>query len=162
MAFDFNILITTRTLDDFKKWLYLRNKGYSAMTDEEKAEWNSGTMKGSYNISDLNRVGEALNYLRDALALASYIPPLVFTAKTNWTTDDIPTAEDFSYYINAVSVIREALAQFATTPPTPADTGGLDFNEANDIEKILIDVNILLNNMLAARYYAGEIFAGEV
>lgn len=157
-----NALITDRTAADVSHWLTLRNKGYSRMTEAERAEWDAGNMKGAYNVSDLNRVGEALNYLRGRLADASYMSRSAFVAKTDWTPADIPKAKDISRYLGYVSAIREALAQHATTPAAPAYTGGLDYNEANNIEKILIDVDRLITNMLAARYYCGELYGGEV
>lgn len=133
------------------------------MTDAERAEWLAGKMKGAYNKDDLNRVGQCLNYLRDRLADAGYMSySTTFTAKTNWTISSIPTAEDLTYYLRCVLTIREAMSQFEDTPPAPADTGALNYTEANNIEKILIDVETLINNMLAARYYCGDIFAGEI
>lgn len=163
MSFDFNSLITDRTQADFERWRYLRDKGFENMTDTERSEWLSGDLKGSYHSTDLNRVGKALNYLRDRLADASYITyPIDFIARTNWTVTSIPTAEDLTYYLKCVANIRGAMAQFQTTPPAPTDTGALNIDEANNIEKILIDVETLINNMLAARFYTADVFAGEL
>ena len=163
MSFDFKTLITDRTKADYEHWEYLRNKGFENMTVIERAEWLTGNMKGSYNKSDLNRVGEALNYLRDRLATAGYISYSTnFTAKTNWTIASIPTSEELTHYLKCVSNVREAMAQFESTPPSPIDTGALNIDEANNIEKILIDVETLINNMLAARHYSGDVFAGEI
>ena len=163
MAFDFSTLVTDRTKADLQRWQALRNKGFENMTAEERAEWLAGNMKGSYNKGDLNRVGEALNYLHDRLKEAGYITyPLTFEAKTNWTIASIPTADDLTYYLKCVSNVRTALTLFATTPPAPIDTGALTIEEANNIEKILIDVETLINNMIAAQYYSGEVYAGEI
>ena len=157
-----NALVTDRTAADLARWLDLRNKGYAKMTEAERAEWDAGNMKGAYNVSDLNRVGAALNYLRDRLAEASYMSQVAFVAKTGWAVTDIPTASNLSDYLRYVAAIREALAQFATTPATPTNTGGLDYQEANDIEKILVDVDQLITNMLTARYFCAELYSGEV
>lgn len=163
MVFDFSTLITDRTDADFRHWEYLRDKGFDNMTDAERSEWLSGKLKGSYHSSDLNRVGEALNYLCGRLTDAGYMTyATTFTAKTNWTIASIPTAEDLTYYLKSVFYIREAMAQFESTPPAPIDTGGLNVEEANNIEKILIDIEILINNMLAARFYSSDIYAGEI
>lgn len=163
MAFDFSTLVTDRTKADFQRWEYLRNKGFANMTAEERTEWLAGNMKGAYNKGDLNRVGEALNYLHDRLNAAGYITyPLTFKAKTNWTVTSIPTADDLTYYLKCVSSVRAALTLFATTPPAPTDTGALNIEEANNIEKILIDVEMLINNMIAAQYYSNDIFSGEI
>lgn len=156
-------LITDRTHADYELFEHLRNKGYANMTAEEKMYWDSGTMKGAYNKGDLNRVGEYLNYLHNRLKDAGYIThKTTFTAKTNWTITSIPTAADLTYYLFCVSSIRGALSVWKSTPPAPADTGALSIEEANNIEKIMIDVETLINNMLAARLYCGDIYAGEI
>lgn len=163
MAFDFSTLITDRTAADLKHWEYLRDKGFANMTEPEKAEWLAGNLKGSYHSADLNRVGAALNYLRDRLNEAGYMSyQTTFTAKTNWTAASIPTAAELTHYLKCVSIIREAMAQYETTPPVPIDTGALNIDEANNIEKILIDVETLINNMLNARFFCGEVYAGEI
>ena len=157
-----NNLIYDRTLADVKRFEELRNKGYSNMTAEEQAEWDAGKMKGAYNVGDLNRVGAALNYVRDCLALAGYIAADAFTARENWTFADIPTAAELSYYINCVEMIRKVMATYSTTPGTPEQTGGLDYIDANNIEKILFDVDELITKMLAVRHFCGELYCGEV
>lgn len=155
-------LVYDRTYDDVLRWLELRNKGYAKMTEAERAEWDAANMKGAYNTSDLNRVGLALNYVRDRLATASYVAPDVFYAKMDWEETDIPTRAEFTAYLRYVAIIRDAMAQYRTTPKTPKDVGGLDYTEANAIEKILVDVDELITKMLEARYYCGELFSGEI
>ena len=157
----FDSLITDRTYEDYIRWRDLRNKGWANMTAAEKAEWKAD-MKGAYNASDLNRVGGVLNYLRDKLRDAGYLGGNEFTAIVNWTAGEIPTAEQFATYISAVATIRNAMSQKATTPPAPANVGSLDYQGANDIESILIDIEDLINKMLSARYYCGELYSGEI
>ena len=157
-----NTLITDRNYFDVLRWRTLRDKGYANMTDAERAEWDTAQMKGAYNPPyDMNRVGVALNYLRDRLADARYLEPTAFTAKVDWTAADIPTVEDLTKYLKCVSTIREAWARFSTTPAAPKNPARLDYQEANNIEKILVDVDQLLTNMLEARCYCGELFGGE-
>lgn len=154
-------LITDRTQADFERWRTLRDKGYEKMTAEERAEF-AGDMKGAYNVSDLNRVGGALNYVRDRLAAAGYLFGYEFETREDWEENEIPTGEQFTAYIKAVETIRAALSRKATTPQTPADVGGLDYNGANDIERILLDVEDQINKMLSARYYFNEVYSGEI
>ena len=155
-------LVTDRTYSDVLRWRTLRDKGYANMTDAERTEWDTAQMKGAYNPPyDMNRVGAALNYLRDRLADARYLEPDAFTAKTDWTAADVPTKEALTKYLKCVSTIRDALSQFPTTPAAPKNLARLDYQEANNIEKILLDVDRLLTNMLEARCYCGELFSGE-
>ena len=154
-------LITDRTLTDFNRWLYLRDKWYANMTASERAEWETD-MKGAYNASDLNRVGAVLNYLRDRLADAAYISNNAFKMRENWQKNEIPTAAEFSAYINAVAMIRNAMAQKRTTPPAPANNGSLDWQSANNIEQIMLDIDELITKMLSARHFCGDLFSGEI
>lgn len=154
-------LITDRTPQDLQRWKKLRDIGWDNMTDSERAEWESD-LKGAYNSSDLNRVGEIMNVLRDYLIDAGYLNGLEFLAKTDWLKQDIPTAEQFTNYINAIKTLRGALAVYKTTPPAPSSFNSLTIEEANSIEKILIDVYQLFPNMMLARNYCGEIFCGEI
>ena len=154
-------LITDRTQADFERWRTLRDKGFDNMTEEERAEF-SGDMKGAYNASDLNRVGAALNYLRDRLTAAGYLFQSSFSARENWAVGEIPTSEQFTYYLRAVETIRAAMSRKTTTPQTPADVGALDFQGANDIERILLDIEELINKMLAARHFFGDLYSGEI
>ena len=43
-----NSLVIDRTATDYARWLALRNKGYSNMTEDERSEWGAG-MKGAAN-----------------------------------------------------------------------------------------------------------------
>lgn len=154
--------ITDRTQYDVLKWRQLRDKGLSKMTDAERAEWFSGTMKGAYNVSDLNRVGLALNVIRDKLAAIGYVAPNAYTARQDWQTGDLLTAADLTYYLGCVDTVRRAIIQYKTTPPTPANTGALDYREANNIEKILLDINHIIDKLTAAFFYLGDLQCGEI
>lgn len=155
-------MVVDRTAADVEYWRSLQQKGYAAMTDDEKAAWNSGTMKGAYNASDLNRVGVALNYLREALAAEGYLSADLFAAKTDWAVTDIPTTKNLSEYLTYIAHIRGATKQLADTPPTPADTGTLNYNNANDIEKILVASEHMLHNIQNAWFFCSDLYCGEV
>lgn len=154
-------MITDRTPSDVLRWRELRDKGLDKMTPGELAEWEAG-MKGSYNVSDLNRVGSALAYLRSELIKAGYLTGIEFEPKTNWTEKDVPTREEYAKYIYSVSVIRNALARYKTTPSAPTMGSKLDFQGANDIEQILLDIDELLTKTNARPYYCGELYCGEI
>jgi hypothetical protein len=116
---------------------------------------------GFYNISDLNRVEEAFEYLRDKMN-NSYGFNLAIPTKTNWTNTDDVIHSDMERYRQNVAKIRDAIAMPVGTPQTPASMNKLTAKEANDIEKILQAVEVLLDNISAAWFYSGEIYSGEV
>lgn len=105
-------------------------------------------------------MGEAILYVADRLKAAGN--DIMVSPKTDWTREDIPTPAQMAHYLEQIQIIRDALAVYQTTPAVPADMEGLTHNEANDIEKILLDVDELITNMIAAYYYSGELYGGEV
>lgn len=155
-------LITDRTRADVDRASYLGGlwgpEGFTG-TAEELAEWLT-PLKGAYNAEDLNRVGSAVSYL--AGRLEGYGYAVAVSPKTDWTVGDEPTLSQLTAYLADVEALRGAIAVPGDTPRTPKDMAGLTYSEANDIERILKDLDLLLTNMAAAWYYSGEIYAGEV
>ena len=159
MSFDITTLITDRTESDVAYAKELSEKGLGGMSGEEKAEWLSG-LKGSYTASDMNRVGLAVDYLTSRLR--SYGISVATAPKMDWATDDAPTISQMRQYLADVEALRSAIAVLQTTPVVPPDMEGLTYTEANDIEKILTDIDRLITNMTAAWFYSGDIYSGEV
>lgn len=79
-----------------------------------------------------------------------------------WFEDDIPTSGMMAQYITNLSELRGQFVQAETTPSVPTKMDALTWTEANNIEKILEDVDALLTNISAAWFYIGDIFSGEV
>lgn len=153
-------LITDRTQADVDRVAALAGRvSAGTATDAERTEWSSD-LKGAYNASDLNRVGAAVAYVAGWLNVYGYA--VTVTAKQDWTGSDIPTAGQMAAYLRDVAALRGAIAVMASTPPTPDNANNLTWQEANDIEKILVDVDELLTHMAAAWFYSGELYAGEV
>lgn len=152
-------LITDRTQRDVDRVEELAEKGWAAMTEQERAEW-LGEMKGAYNASDMNRVGEAIAYVAGRFNGFGY--NIQVSPKTDWTVEDIPTASQMADYLSYVKALRNAVPVMDDTPAAPAEIYGRTHQEANDIEQILLDVDALISNIAAAWYYSGDLFAGEV
>lgn len=149
-------LITDRTADDAQKALNLSKLQWSEMSDAQKAEW-SGSLKGSYNASDLNRVENAVAYLAETLRLlrpklqdyaksldvgwdvffaGNYDPEdLNLETKTDWTKEDAPTAEAMERYLANVVTLRNALNY--ATDRLPSSMRNLTWQGANAIERAL-------------------------
>lgn len=79
-----------------------------------------------------------------------------------WTESDVPTASQMSQYITNINALRETVVVLSTTPATPESMELFDYIRANDIEKILVDINQLIINMAAAWFYSGDLYSGEV
>lgn len=186
-------LIFDRTQADVDRVYALKQKiltgGLTSLTAEEKAEYMGG-MRGAYNATDLNRVGQAVSYLADRFTdlpgeLETYreekgvaddelyhVPydpsTVVVSPKQNWTVADIPTNSQVQIYLNNLLVLRRQLVLPADAPMVPTSLNNLTFDTANQIEYLLWLVNAALveveNDLYGKIDRAAESFwyAGEV
>ena len=130
------------------------------ITNRTQADVDARNAKGTYNASDLNRVGAAVAYVAGRLlecGTSVYVSP-----KHDWSESDIPTVSQMEQYRSDIATLRDALDAMPTTPQVPATMNNLTLSEANAIEKILQDTSVLIFNMQAAWFYSNDIFAGEV
>ena len=130
------------------------------ITDRTQADVDARNGKGTYNASDLNRVAAAMNYVAGRLDSAGYDPHI--SPKTDWKDDDWVDPAAQAVYIGYLAELRSQFAMMQTTPPVPNDMEKLTYQEANDIEKILEDIDRLLANASQAWFYSGDIYASEV
>lgn len=152
-------LITDRTQADVDYAARLSAAGWDGMTEDERTAWTLG-LKGTYDYTDLNRVGNAVAYVAGRLTGAGYA--LNVNPKIDWTEDDTQRAADMASYLADISAIRNALIVPPAIPEVPDDMEGLTYEEANDIERILLAVDALITNMINAYFYSNEIVCGEV
>lgn len=115
---------------------------------------------GAYGKTDLNRVASAMAYLSQRFASAGYSVPV--SSPTDWANGDIPRKDDLNAYLEDLRRIRAALTAMDTTPAAPESMDYLTWAKANDIEKILVDVDDALGRLLLSPFYSGEIYSGEV
>ena len=152
-------LITDRTAQDVDRVKILAAKAWQDMTAEERAEWLS-PMRGAYNYTDMNRVGEAVAYVAGRLMEFGYLS-FVPSARV-WSAEDIPTESDLFQYFGNVSILRQAITVWESTPVAPGSINGFGANEANALEQILADVDQILTRISQAWFYSGDLYAAEV
>lgn len=118
----------------------------------------NGSAKGGYDYTDMNRVTQALEDLDSRIKAAGYssgyVPVMVNhldgTVSTQWMEDDEDIrADKIEAYRANVERIRNALAVLASTPQAPNDMENFRWSEANNMEKILFDLDALLSSMLS-------------
>ena len=161
-------LITDRTDADIGYYLTLRSKVMAGTATSDEIEEFWAGLKGAYNASDLNRVNAAVTYLsqeaKDILTdIAAYLAahgvsmdpvfqpydpsaanvslPVIDGTRTTWERPDIPTPEQAAQYLANVTTLKALLPLPADTPNVPSDLQNFLWNEANDIEEILVIVN---------------------
>ena len=156
-------LVYDRTQEDVDRVFALKNRilknGMSSLTTEEQTEYLSG-LRGAYNHTDMNRVGEAVKFLADRFTalpveLAAYreekgvaddsfyhVPynpaSVVVAPKRNWTVADVPTQAQVQTYLNNLAVLRRQLPLPEDTPAVPSTLNNLTYDTANDIEHLLV------------------------
>lgn len=133
------------------------------ITDRTQSDVSNGTEKGYYNTSDLNRVSEAMEYLVEQLWNNGYSVP-GYVKGPVWSVEDIPTPDQMEQYLTSVSSIRAVVNVLKPTPNTPDSMENLTYEEANNIEQILLDVETMLNAIVAVFPKSGQssAFAGNV
>lgn len=170
-------LVYDRTQADVDRVFTLKNKiltgGLDALTVEEKAEYMAG-MKGAYNYTDMNRVGQAVAYIANRMTsipneLAAYraekgvaddpiyhVPynpsSVVVSAKTNWAMGDTPTQSLATAYLNDLVILRQQLSLPADAPAVPPTLDGLTFSVANDMEYLLFVIDKTLTEVETELY----------
>ena len=138
------------------------------VTARTQADVDAGNAKGTYNASDLNRVWAAMNYVADRLRAAGYDPHI--SPKTDWKDEDWVTPASQAVYLSDLAELRKQFSMMKSTPEVPPRilaTGintndGLTHTWANNIEKILEDVDYLLTKSMQSRFFSGDLFSGEV
>lgn len=114
-------------------------------------------LRGCYSYIDFNRVESAVDNIYKRLNDIGF--DISITTKTNWKLGDNPTSE-LSRYLSNITELRSKLTLYATTPQAPDDFN--PYTKANDIEKILQDIDIVIEVIHNSWYYSGETFSAEL
>lgn len=125
---------------------------------EENKPFPSDNLRFSWDYRALNRTEEAMKYLNDMFVELGYYRNMKF--KYDWTNEEI-TPEDNERYIRNLKILRDYLTMESDTPLAPNTINGMSINRANDIEKILHDIDIVLERMTANFRYANDVYSGE-
>lgn len=123
----------------------------------------TGRVPGAtYDWTDMNRVAEAMEYVAERLRSCGWN---ITVNPRRFTSEDFPSEAVFEHYIKQIRKLHNTLTLFLTTPAVPGVSRGRPYmtvQEANDIEKILLDIEDMVRRTEAAYYYSGDVFAGEV
>lgn len=136
--------IYDRTEEDVITLRRLLDKGYKNFTDEEKELWNQ-SLKGAFNISDINRIENNIYILGLCLELN--------IDKKIYFETDIPLEADFQRIKDNLTNIKNNCPYSILIdhiPELPYNT----YEKINTIEKITYDIYNILSQQL--RYYCGN------
>ena len=127
------------------------------VTDRVKADADARNEKGTYDWRALNRVTEAMEDLHRRFTeygyATGYVPVRIVhrdgSVSGQWREDD----EDIRWsqleqYRTNVSSLRSTFEVLKDTPAVPGTMEGLTVDAANDIEKILVNINTVIERTL--------------
>lgn len=151
-------MIFNRTQEDVDKAKQIREekvKKFSTLSENEKTTLE----RGFFTVNTLNRIEQKQHELYAKLLEYGYDTGC--TNKTDWTSDDIVKENVYTRLLNNLNNLKKGFTYLKNGTETPKSM--LDFEKLNDVEKILYDIENLLNNMVNSWIYVcDEYFCGGV
>lgn len=154
MSFDASKLVLDRTQADVDYVTQLTERIRAGTASaEDLAAWNSATLKGAYNYTDLNRVCEAVEALYSLLQRHGY--KLIIRPQKSWTESEWPDEAAAQLYLDNIRELRMRL-NLNTTPAAPLTLQGLTPAQANAVEQILLDAEKALQASLQVKLHSAQ------
>lgn len=79
-----------------------------------------------------------------------------------WTKEDIPLPAEMAEHLARVQAVRNVFPSLPGLPEVPPDMDRLNFEEANDIERLLLQVDRAITAIPQSRVYSGEFTSGGI
>lgn len=158
-------MIFDRTQNDVDIAILLRNEkvkfdpitmqptNLDELTPTELATLN----KGTFNYTDLNRIETKQDELKNLFNEMGYWN----TPITNkvWNGTQIFDEAEFQRIIDNLNILRDAFFVYSNTPKTPPVS--YHFEDINALEKILYDLDVMINNVKSNYRECGTFESGE-
>lgn len=122
------------------------------ITDRTTQDVTTGTKKGFYNVSDVQRVNSYIEYLSDVLGLNLTV--------TGVSLGQALTRAQMDAILSNINAIRAAWYVADDTPMTPIAVNW-DYVKANNIEKILKALDEFYQSTQIDKLYSGTFRAGN-
>lgn len=113
--------------------------------------------RGMITINTLNRIEGKQEELKNLLVEIGYWNADV-SAKL-WVAEDIFNVDDFRRIINNINILRNAFFVYRGTPNTPPVS--YHYNDINALEKILHDIDVMINDVKSNYRECGAYECGE-
>lgn len=122
------------------------------ITDRTTQDVTTGTKKGFYNVSDIQRINSYIQYLSDVLGLNLTV--------TGVSLGQALTRAQMDAILSNINAIRAAWYVADDTPITPIAVNW-DYVKANNIEKILKALDEFYQSTQIDKLYSGTFRAGN-
>lgn len=149
-------MIFNRTQDDVDKGIRLRREKvqtFQELTDSEIETLEKATM----TINTLNRIEGKQEELKNLFNNMGYWNTP--TVNKVWATTQIFNAAEFQRILNNTNILREAFFVYKNTPSTPPVS--YHFEDINSLEKILFDLDVMINDVKSRYRQCGTFQSGE-
>lgn len=110
------------------------------------------TKKSYYNVDDLIRINDWIKLLSDYLGLGLKIE--------TYSLGQIITLDNINLILNNIQTLKDNWYVANDTPYTPI-ANGYNYKSANDVEKILSDLNDFKVSVESDFKYSGTFYSGE-
>lgn len=124
--------------------------------DRTETDLLNKTEKAYYNFNDLNRIESWCEYLANVLSNYNYF--VSFEVKTDWIYTDFPTEVEMERIRENVLSLKKAYYSFTNIPE---NLDYMTIQKANDIERILLEIDKILICMEKNFIYAGVATCGS-
>ena len=150
-------MIFDRTQNDVDTAILLRDtkvKKFEELTESEIATLEKGTL----TINTLNRIESKQEELKNLFNNMGYWN----TPITNkvWGENDIFNVDEFQRILDNTNVLRQAFFVYKNTPNTPPVS--YHYNDINSLEKILNDLDVMINDVKSRYKRCGTFRCGEL
>ena len=126
----------------------------SLIYDRTKDDVLNETDKGFYRYTDLNRIEGFMEQLSAEFQLR-------INTKTDWARGDYVYVSDLVRIQNNLASLKRVIRGYNDTPLLPETLSFLTYEQANNIEKILFDIDSLVTLWSDSFRESGTFYAGE-
>lgn len=149
-------MIFDRTQNDVDTAIRLRNEkvqNFKTLTNEEISVLEKGTI--TYNT--LNRIENKQDELKNLFNDMGYWNTPI--ANKVWGENNIFNVNEFQRILDNTNVLREAFFVYKDTPNTPPVS--YHYKDINALEKILYDLDVMINDVKSHYRICGTFECGE-
>ena len=149
-------MIFDRTQNDIDAAIRLRNE--KVQTFQELTESEIATLeRGMFTINTLNRIEAKQEELKNLFNDMGYWNTP--TINKIWDKYSIFNVDEFRRIITNTNVLREAFFVYKDTPSTPPIS--YHYKDINTLEKILYDIDVMINDIKSHYRECGNFECGE-
>lgn len=120
---------------------------------------SSSYVRGAIHHYDLNRIENNCLFLKEKMESYGYL--CTVNVKLDWVIDDFLRLDDINRIKQNVLNLVECYYSLPDSPIISLVPTKLDFTQVNGIEKMIFDLETILNRMIDSFLYCGTFYSGQ-